>query len=71
MKQLEKKTLEAIRDQLGGFNWHDQELDEVVAPKLGIITPLQTLLDDLNRLRRVHLGSLPPEEPLRPRERAR
>jgi hypothetical protein len=71
MKRLEKTTLVAIRDQLAGYNWHDQELDEIVAPKFGIITPLQTLLDDLGRLRGHHLGSLPPEEPLRPRKSAR
>jgi len=69
-KRLEKATLEAVRDQLATFCWRDEELEELVAPSRGLITPLQTLLDDLERLRRVDLGSLPPEEPLGRRKSA-
>jgi hypothetical protein len=65
VKKLEKATLSRIRDQLASFGWSDAELDELVEPKLGIITPFQVLLDDLERLRRLDLGTIPPSEPLR------
>jgi hypothetical protein len=65
VKRLEKATLSGIRDQLASFGWSDAELDELVEPKLGIITAFQVLLDDLEQLRRLDLGTIPPSEPLR------
>ncbi len=60
MKKLQLKTLEGIRDQLASYPWRDSELDELADPKLGIITGFQELLDQLERLRGIDLGSVPP-----------
>lgn len=60
MQKLQLKTLEGIRDQLASHAWHDAELAELVNPKLGIITGFQDLLDQLDVLRQVDLGQIPP-----------
>lgn len=60
MKNLRKETLLGIREQFGGYAWDDAELDELVEPKLGIITGLQDLLEQLEELRRVDLDAIPP-----------
>ena len=60
MKKLEKATLIGMRDQLGGYAWQDAEISELVDPRLGIITGLQDLLDQLEDLRRVDLEAIPP-----------
>ncbi len=60
MKKLDKKTLLGIRDQLASYAWDDAEIDELVDPKLGIITGFQELLDQLEVLRKIDLGSTPP-----------
>lgn len=60
MKKLQKQTLVGMRDQLGGYAWRDAEIDELVDPKLGIITGFQELLEQLEELRQVDLVSTPP-----------
>ena len=60
MKKLDKQTLLGIRDQLGSYPWDDAEIDELVDPKLGIITGFQELLEQLEDLRKIDLGSTPP-----------
>jgi len=60
MQKLDKKTLIGIRDQLASYAWEDAEITELVDPKLGIITGFQELLDQLEFLRKVDLGSTPP-----------
>jgi hypothetical protein len=60
MKKLQKQTLIGIRDQLASYNWKDEELSELIDPKLGIITGFQNLLDQLDTLRQVDLGAIPP-----------
>lgn len=60
MKKLDKQTLLGIRDQLGSYAWDDAEIDELVDPKLGIITGFQDLLEQLETLRRTDLDALPP-----------
>ncbi len=60
MKKLDKQTLLGIRDQLGSHAWDDAEIDELVDPKLGIITGFQALLEQLEDLRKIDLGSTPP-----------
>jgi hypothetical protein len=60
MKKLQKQTLIDMRDQLGGYAWDDAEISELVDPRLGIITGFQDLLDELEELRRIDLGSIPP-----------
>jgi hypothetical protein len=60
MQKLNRLTLIGIRDQLGSYAWEDPEIEELVDPKLGIITGFQELLDDLECLRKIDLGSTPP-----------
>lgn len=60
MKNIQKKTLIGMRDQLGGYAWNDSEISELVDPQLGIITGFQDLLDQLEALRLVDLEAIPP-----------
>lgn len=60
MEKLQIETLKGIRDQLASHDWDDSELSELVAPKLGIITGFQDLLDQLETLRQIDLGQIPP-----------
>ncbi len=60
MNKLDKETLVRMRDQLGGYAWHDSELEELVNPRLGIITGFQDLLQQLEELRRIDLEAVPP-----------
>lgn len=62
MKPLQKSTVSQLCDELAAHPWHESELDELVDPKLGIITGFQDLLDELERLRRTDLGALPPAQ---------
>lgn len=66
MKSLQKSTLVQLCDEMAAHPWQDQELDELVDPKLGIITSFQDLLNELEVLRRTDLGDLPPATTLRP-----
>ncbi len=60
MNKVDRQTLLGIRDQLGSYAWEDAEIDELVDPQLGIITGFQELLEQLEELRRIDLGSIPP-----------
>ena len=65
MKRLQQDTLIGMRDQFGGYARGDAEITELVDPKLGIITGFQELLDQLERLRRIDLGAIPPAADIR------
>ncbi len=60
MQKLNKETLLRMRDELGGYPWQDDELEELVDPKLGIITGFQALLEQLETLRGIDLEAIPP-----------
>ena len=60
MRKIQRQTLLGIRDQMGSYAWEDAEIDELVDPKLGIITGFQDLLDQFEQLRRIDLESIPP-----------
>lgn len=66
MKKLQKQTLIGIRDQLASYGWKDEELSELVDPRLGIITGFQELLNQLDVLRRVDLGTTAPASSISP-----
>ena len=70
MKPLRRATLVRLCDEMAAHPWRDQELAELVDPKLGIITGLQLLLNELDVLRRIDLGDVPPAAALSP-ERSR
>lgn len=65
MKPLSKSTLEGITEQLAAHPWDDAELDELVAPRFGIITGFQGLLHELEVLRGLDLGATEPAGPIR------
>lgn len=65
MKPLRKSTLLQLCEQLAAHPWHESELDELIDPKLGIISGFQELLDGLEALRRSDLDSLPPAQAIR------
>lgn len=62
MQPLRKSTLSGICSELASHDWSDAELNELVDPQLGIITGLQDLLDELEKLRRLDLGTTPPAQ---------
>jgi hypothetical protein len=65
MQKLDRQTLIGIRDQLASYAWDDAEIDELVDPQLGIITGFQELLEQLESLRHIDLGNLPPAGDIR------
>ena len=66
MQKLQKQTLIGIRNQLASYAWREEELSELIEPKPGIITGFQELLDQLDILRRVDLGTTPPASNISP-----
>lgn len=60
MKPLQKQTLQGICAQMASHDWSDAELNELIDPKMGIITGFQDLLEELELLRRTDLGTTPP-----------
>ena len=60
MQKLTKATLNGICTQMAAHHWSDAEITELVDPQLGIITGFQDLLNELDALRQVDLGTLPP-----------
>jgi len=68
MKKLTRETLMGLTEQMAAHAWHDGEIDELVAPRLGIITGFQALLEQLDALRRTDLGTTPPAQGVRRRD---
>ena len=66
MKPLTRETLAGMVEELATHPWSEAELDELVAPRFGIITGFQGLLTELEALRAMDLGETPPAGPLRP-----
>lgn len=60
MTPIKKDTLQAILQELGCHPCEDAELNELVAPAMGIISGFQDLINDLECLRKLPLGDLPP-----------
>ncbi|SLN69896.1 hypothetical protein ROA7450_03792 [Roseovarius albus] len=67
MQKLTKQTLTNLCSQMASHTWTDDELDELVDPKLGIITGFQDLLDELETLRQIDLGTIPPAQSVQKR----
>jgi len=60
MEKLTRATIEGICTQMSSQDWGKAEIDELVDPKLGVITGFQDLLNELEALSAVDLGTLPP-----------
>ena len=65
MDRVKRETLSGLTAQLAAHRWRTEEIDELVEPKLGIITGLQSLLDELESLRRTDLGFTAPAQGVR------
>ncbi|UVK48381.1 hypothetical protein BPNPMPFG_008047 (plasmid) [Mesorhizobium sp. AR07] len=59
MQRLTKATLTGICTQMASHSWSEAEIDELVDPRLGMITGFQDLLDELEQLRKIDLGTTP------------
>lgn len=60
MQRINEATLVGICTQMASHSWSQAEISELVDPQLGIITGFQDLLDELEQLRKVDLGTIPP-----------
>lgn len=60
MKPLQRETLQGVCDQMASHDWSEADLNELIEPKMGIITGFQNLLEELEVLRKTDLGSTPP-----------
>lgn len=60
MQKLQKETLIGICTQMASHDWSEAEINELVDPQLGIITGFQNLLYELEQLRKIDLGTIPP-----------
>ena len=58
MSELKLETLKALVAQLDGYGWSEEELGELVAPKLGIISGFSGLLASHARIRALDLPGL-------------
>jgi hypothetical protein len=66
LRRISRETLFRVRDEMASYPWGDDEIAELVAPKLGIISGLADLLAQLEDLRRVDLGTTPPASDIPP-----
>ncbi|ANT54863.1 hypothetical protein [Mesorhizobium amorphae] len=60
MQRLKKATLTGICAQMASHGWSEEEINELVDPRLGLITGFQDLLNELEQLRKIDLGTTPP-----------
>ena len=60
MRKLAEQTLLSIRDEMATLPWSDAEVFGLVNSSHGVISGLQQLLHELDKLRRVKLGRVPP-----------
>jgi len=60
MEKLTKSTVTGICTQMTTHPWRGTEISELIDPKLGVITGFQDLLEELDALGQVDLGTLPP-----------
>lgn len=58
MKPLTKKTLQLINEEFPTFAWENEELEELVNPRLGIITAFSNILNDVEQLRTIDLQAI-------------
>ncbi|MTI43213.1 hypothetical protein JM93_03072 [Roseibium hamelinense] len=60
MERLTKSTVTGICTQMTSQLWKEAEISELTDPKLGVITGFQDLLEELDALGKIDLGTLPP-----------
>lgn len=60
MQDVTKNTLAGIFSQMAAHGWSQSEIDELLEPRMGVITGLQDLLNELEEVRKIDLGTVPP-----------
>ncbi len=60
MKAVSKETLKRVNEEFPTLSWADEELEELVAPRYGLITGFQELLQEIEKLRTLDLGETGP-----------
>ena len=60
LKPPKFSTFSDMRNMLAAHEFSDADLTELVDPQLGIITGFSDLLEQLELLRKIDLGSVPP-----------
>ena len=58
MEKVSQETLLRINQAFPSVQWGGQELEELVAPRQGLITGFRQLLDEIERLRGTDLEDL-------------
>lgn len=66
MNPIRKETLSLVLQELSCHPCGGEELTELVAPQMGIISGFQDLLSELEQLRTLRLGELPPAGQVQP-----
>lgn len=57
---LTKTTLQRILTEFPTYDWRDQELNELVSPKCGVITGFQDIIKDIRKLTEIDLQEIAP-----------
>jgi hypothetical protein len=60
MEKLQKDTLTGICTQMASHSFTEAEINELIDPQMGIITGFQDLLNELEELRKIDLGTIAP-----------
>ena len=55
MKTLRKETLLRINDEFPSSGWDESELEELVDPKLGVITAFSEILEQIETIMGIDL----------------
>jgi hypothetical protein len=66
LRKLEEQTLLSVRDEMAALPWSDADISGLIKTSHGVISGLQQLLHELDRLRRVNLGTIAPAEDISP-----
>lgn len=58
MKTLQKETLLRIVEEFPSFTWNQTVLEELVDPKLGVITAFGEILTEIETIMSLDLGEI-------------
>ena len=58
MESATKETLQRINKEFPTFAWEKDEFEELVNPRLGIITAFVGILKDFEQLKNIDLGDI-------------
>jgi len=70
LRKLKEQTLLSVRDEMAALPWSDADISELLNASHGVISGLQQLLHELDKLRRVNLGTVAPAEDIPPNDAA-